>query len=259
MLDSKKKLIIGGISLLLFVTVIALAVLAPKKQENPKPGADIKKKVVDKPKQIRKKKVTTRIAPVAPPLNETLTKEEKKRKFMRKKMTERQKAYYADLFEKYGIDEEGQNAIVKSLTDAHMATRDLMWSSQYHTDKSDEARLEVGEKLALIQEDANNQIIEIAGEEFLSDLEKKKSDSSREHFIKRLDKSLKISDEQKRELDALYSSTQTSFVERFTLPKDELDARKETLQNGIKDILTEEQYSKYQKKGRPSRRGRRKK
>ena len=269
MMDSKKKVIMMGVfSCLLFVTVIAITALAFKKQEKVETG--IKKKVVVKAKQRRKKSVANRVKPVAPRLNEALTDEEKKKKeedefreareelrasfqgskmqkLMQKRMAERKKKYYADLFEKYGIDEEGQDAIIKSLTDGQMEIRDLMRSSEYHSDKSEENRLAIGERLALIQEETDNKIKEVAGDEFLNDSLEKKSTTIRENYIKRIDKSLKMSNEQKNELDALYSSTQTSFVERFTLPKDELDARTATFQDGLRDILTEDQYSKYQK------------
>lgn len=269
MIDSKKKIIVMVVfTFLLCASVIAITAFVFVKQENPEPK--IRKKVAIKTQQKKKRPVVTSSEIIAPRSDELLTEEEKKKKLanefkeareelrasfqgskmqklIQKRLFEKKKAYLSDLFEKHGIDEEAQDAVVHSFIDGQMQIRDLMRSSQYYADRSEEKRVEIGEKLALIQDEMDNQIKQIAGDGFFNDATEKQSASIRGNYIKRIGRSLKMSDEQKNELDELYSSTQTSFVERFTLPKYELDSRTETFQNGIKEILTEEQYAKYKK------------
>lgn len=238
--------------------------------EEPKPEEEIEKK--------EEKEFVTKVVKTEPktptPTNTPLTEEEKRKKrteewkqaskemmemfqgskmqeLIHKRMSARNKEYLADLFEKYGVDAETQDLIAETITQSQSQFMQTLMSSGFRNDRdNEEKRAEIAKKLAAINQEAEDNIMNAAGAAFLADAKEKRNTELRNANLKRLNWRLrdnKMTDEQQNAMDALYAQNQITEVEMFTLPKEEIDRRKENINSGAREILSEEQYSSYEK------------
>lgn len=280
MSNDKKSIVIMFALTIAVVAVCAFTIVFIKSKNN-KPVEDkvvverkaIPPKVKEEVKEVEKVKEKV-IEPIAPLPKAELTEEEKKAKeaeewkqagkemmdmfqgskmqeLIHRRMTARNKQYLAELFEKYGIDPKTQDLIAGTITQSQSKFMQTMMESGYFQNRDDEdKRMEIGEKLSAINQKAEDEIKELAGDAFLADAQDKRKTELRNNYINRVDRSLKdnkMTDEQKSAMDSLYAQNQITEVEMFTLPKAEIDQRKLNINNGAQKILNEDQYSAYQK------------
>ena len=269
-MGNDKKSMIAMMTVTIIAVTVSIATVIFMKTKSETPVA--KKKILVEPKKkIPKKPIVKKSVHKVKPLPLTAATSEDKKKseteewkeagaelvsllqnskfqeLMKKRMAGRYKAYLKDLFEKYGIDEKTQNEIANIIADSQSKFFGEVISSGGMRGKIDD---ETRERLAAIQRESEEQIINLSNAAFLADAKDKRNTDQRTQYLNRLDRGMKndkMSDDQRTAMDNLYADNQISDVERLTLPPDEIKRRQDNIDKGAKDILSETQYKKYKK------------
>ena len=258
---------------MIIVTVIAIVVCVATviiMQKKPEPQV-VKKPIMTEPKKEIPKKIVKKKAPkakvvtVAPKSEKNKKTDEAKewkeagaelasllqgtkfKEMMMRRMSERNKAYLKDLFEKYDIDEKTQNEIAALISESQSQFMETLMTSGGMQGKIDDA---AREKLTEIQQNTENQITDLSSSAFLADAKDKRKNELKDNYMNRLDRNMKdnkMSSDQRTEMDALYSENQVTDAERLTLPPSEIKQREDNIDNGAKDILDDDQYKNFKK------------
>ncbi len=169
------------------------------------------------------------------------------KEMMSKQMTARSKAYLKELFEKHGIDEDTQTEIASIIAESQSKFMETMMEAGGMSGNIDDA---TREKLADIKQNTENQISDLSSAAFLADAKEKRDNEQKDYYMADLSVNLKdnpMSNDQRVAMENLYSENQVSNAERFILSPDELAQRKNNIDNGAKEILSESQYADYKK------------
>jgi hypothetical protein len=266
--EKKSMIVMMAVTVIAVTVCVATILLMKKEKETPSTTKKIitePEKVI--PKKIEKKKIIPKKTVISTP---SVTEEKKANEkeewkeagkeladFLQnskfkdlivKSMTARNKAYLKDLFDKYGIDKETQDAIAAVISESQSQFFSMMMSAGGMQGKLDD---QTREKLIAMNKETEDQIANLASAAFLEDAKDKRSNELKNNYLNRIDRGLKgdnkMSNEQRAAMDALYSENQMTEIEMLTLPKDEIKQRQDSINNGAKEILSEKQYKSYKK------------